>query len=308
MIESRLLYMNKPKIVILFGAGASYGAGGIVKPPPLGSNLFEELTNEFPDSWGFIPEEYAMLFSDDFEEGMGSYYDYTKNLAGILKDMSIYFSKFKIDDPKNNLYWKFGRHYHTALEQGNITLATINYECLIELGISPLLNNINYWGESDGIRLMKIHGSCNFIKTGIKGEGTLIMNGVIHGPLGKVRPFEVPRIMANSPLPAAMSLYARNKDLLISPSIILGILDDFQKAVEECDHVIAIGIRPNVYDAHIWDYLKKMNGMLHLVGNEQDCLEWLEHNRQDKRDEYITDRFSTSFGRICEIIDEGLQG
>jgi hypothetical protein len=42
--------------VVLFGAGASYGAGGIVPDsPPLGWDLYDRLCRCYPDSWGALP-------------------------------------------------------------------------------------------------------------------------------------------------------------------------------------------------------------------------------------------------------------
>jgi hypothetical protein len=45
--------MNDRDIVILFGAGASYGAGHVLpQVPPLGPNLYDALAAQYPDKWG----------------------------------------------------------------------------------------------------------------------------------------------------------------------------------------------------------------------------------------------------------------
>lgn len=43
-------------IIVLFGAGASYGAGSVLPSiPPLGSSLYQELSSMFPATWGSLP-------------------------------------------------------------------------------------------------------------------------------------------------------------------------------------------------------------------------------------------------------------
>lgn len=55
--------------VILFGAGASYGAERFGMPP-LGKALFESLRQFDPNGWGQIKEPLASKFCSDFERGM----------------------------------------------------------------------------------------------------------------------------------------------------------------------------------------------------------------------------------------------
>jgi hypothetical protein len=66
--------MNRswPKTVVLFGAGASYGAGGIQpSTPPLGRDLFDELARQYSRSWGSLAQNVRSLFEDHgFEAGM----------------------------------------------------------------------------------------------------------------------------------------------------------------------------------------------------------------------------------------------
>jgi hypothetical protein len=58
------------KSVVLFGAGASHGCGGIVPyPPPLGGGLYADLARHYPD-WRGMPADLKRQFEDDFEQGM----------------------------------------------------------------------------------------------------------------------------------------------------------------------------------------------------------------------------------------------
>ena len=57
--------MTNRSVVILFGAGASYGAGNVLPyPPPLGRDLYDKLSDEFPATWG--PDSRLGRFADAF--------------------------------------------------------------------------------------------------------------------------------------------------------------------------------------------------------------------------------------------------
>ena len=158
------------KVLILFGAGASNGSGGILDPPPLGRDLFTRLSNQFPNSWGKLSEKYRSKFSENFEKGMEMFYNEVDDYTQYLKDMTIFFSKFKIDYFKENLYWILISKYIHPLESTELMLSTINYDCLIELAALQFNPNITYWGKNKGIKILKIHGSCNFIKSNVRGR------------------------------------------------------------------------------------------------------------------------------------------
>lgn len=65
--------MNEPGIVILFGAGASYGAGHVLpEAPPLGEKLYNALATQYPNEWGSGSQlgKWADKFRHDFEQTM----------------------------------------------------------------------------------------------------------------------------------------------------------------------------------------------------------------------------------------------
>ena len=78
--------------VILFGAGASFGAGYIIpEKPPLGNQLFNRLKDFFPASWGRLPQEIDVVFAAAFEKGMKIVYDhYSQVIAPLMKDLAVY--------------------------------------------------------------------------------------------------------------------------------------------------------------------------------------------------------------------------
>ena len=170
-------------------------------------------------------------------------------------------------------------------------------------------NNITYWGDNKGIKILKIHGSCNFIKTGIQGKGNFIMGkGLVEGPLEIIHPYEVEKRMNDCPLPSAMSLYARGKKVIIAPQQINQIIKEFEECVNKSKVIVIIGVRPNPDDHHIWDPLITTSAKLLLIGNESDCKEWLSKYRKNKDDKWVSNRFNIGFNEICGFLDNLLGG
>ena len=139
----------EPKILILFGAGASHGAGGLNAIPPLGITLFEELSERYPNTWGKLPPQTNELFQKNFEFGMEQIYSKLDNMNDLLKDMAKYFSKFNIIDPYSNLYFKLIECYLQPIRSDELLLSTINYDCLIELAALLLNPSITHWVKNE---------------------------------------------------------------------------------------------------------------------------------------------------------------
>lgn len=299
------------KILLLFGAGASYGSGGIKDVPPLGKDLFNKLKNNFPKSWSRIPPEFSKKFKENFEIGMELVYDNQDKIdyiAELLKDLAIFFSRFKIDYPNENLYCKLFNKYKSEIEKNEILISTINYECLIESAIATFNPSIKYWGDGDGIEILKIHGSCNIIPLGLTGKGKYIPNkGVTEGPLQTVSPETVEFKLDNIPAPPAMSLYARGKIVITRPSVIKRIQEKFQSSTNLVKLMAIIGVNPNPDDNHIWDYIKETNSKIILIANKDNCIKWLKENRANKDSIFLSNKFENSYNDLCMNIDEALK-
>src|SRR3989344_3495636 len=153
-VISKLKY-NHPKILLLFGAGASNGSGGVNIIPPLGNELFKELCNQFPDSWNYkIKGNLREKFEKEgFEIGMQSLYknpeDLAADVANLLREMTIYFSKFTIVN-RQNLYLKLVNQFSNEFKNREIIIATLNYECLIEYALISNRLNIDWDGNGVG--------------------------------------------------------------------------------------------------------------------------------------------------------------
>jgi hypothetical protein len=112
----------------LFGAGASNGSGSDVSPhcPPLGRDLFNELTIYFPTSWGSrLPSLLSETFRKDFEEGMEQLVNskFSAIVPLLMRNMSEYFVKFR-PAGESNLYIRFIKELRPILN--DIQFSTIN--------------------------------------------------------------------------------------------------------------------------------------------------------------------------------------
>lgn len=307
-------------IVLLFGAGASLECSQMDENPPRGSELFNSLQNEFDKSWKLVDGEY---FKKPFEEGMLALYENPgpNNVNELLVDMGIFFSRFKINHPDDNLYCKLFKRYKNQILSGQIVLATLNYECLIEYALNSLGINWNYFDENNGAKLFKLHGSCNFCPQGIKvGQnninGNPSMGGLnIYGkltiatvnldfPMEIVQPYEAEKQLSAGGILPAMSLYARGKKNIICKKQILEMQRIFQTHVNNTHTIITIGVQPNENDDHIWSHIKKSKADTFLIGSKT-YEEW--HTKYNNGKAYVNwKHFKDAEKEIYDIIDRRL--
>jgi len=304
----------KPSVVLLFGAGASFGSGGLWKRPPLSKDLFESLFNEYPGTWGQLPPEIRMSFEDtgrgtDFERGMGRLYECQingeiTNLAELLKDMGRFFCHFSIARYDNNQYYKILTTFKDDIVAGTLLLTTLNYDCLIEHASFKAGIMIVYWGESTGARLLKLHGSCNFIMPSITGTGRVIWGGGhVYGPLKPVDCRSVDAELDRRPIQPAMSLFNIEKTDIICPDKLLDFRREYSESVKNAKLVIVVGVNPRLAgDLHVWDPLKSMNGKLGIVDKSDLVSGWRNVHRSDRDDPVLPEQFIDAYLDICSLI------
>ena len=126
--------------IILFGAGASWGAGDVApQNPPLGPQLFQALVNHSPNIWGDLPEDVTIQFKpgSNFEPGMRSIWNKFGHggpeLPNLLREMGHYFSQFRPKFPGSTAYARLAGKIKKYKLEDQIVLASLNYECLLEL-------------------------------------------------------------------------------------------------------------------------------------------------------------------------------
>lgn len=298
--------MISSKVVLLFGAGASYGSGCMKCTPPLATGLFTSLQQSCAETWGKIDQKYKAKFSPNFEEGMEWLYSKDGqekyNLNNLLRDLAIYFDSFKIDNYNPNLYSKLINKFKKEIIGRKIVMATLNYECLLEYAFfSNGINSISYQGN-DHPPILKLHGSCNFIPEGFKGstEGfTLnLEQATIHTNIKFCKPGTVSNELRNVPIIPAMSLFKSDKRDIVAPGFIARIREQYQQLVSSASVVITMGVRPNPDDQHVWDVLKSVP-KLYLVGGKDDSENWRE---QHTNSTHLGSEFGSSFKDILSII------
>src|SRR2546422_9246036 len=118
-------------LVFLLGAGASFGAIDVSPyPPPLGTNLYDRLAKEFPNTWGrfaYRAEEFRRDFEMAMEHCLG---DKPAGAIFELNDMARYFAQF--DPGGSDLYSDLLRALEVRALIARSVFCTLNYECMFE--------------------------------------------------------------------------------------------------------------------------------------------------------------------------------
>jgi hypothetical protein len=299
-------------ILLLFGAGASLGSGGMTFLPPSGTELLGILRKTYPETWGKISGTFADNFKTlTFEGGMLALYESPRlyNVNDLLSDMGLYFSKFTINIINENLYFRLFNRYRQDIVNGKIILSTLNYECLIEyalIGLNIPFDFIDYFNKDTGVKLLKLHGSCNFIPQGLfvaKAKNALVCPS-INTPVKAVQPEKAIEELSNNGIMPAMSLYAKGKNNIVCEQQILAIQKKFQEISQVAKTIISIGVRPNADDHHIWDYIVKSGAEIIIIAGKEHCQEWISEYPNWK---FIGDKFDSAYAELCKNIDNRLQ-
>lgn len=137
---------NLKNIIFLFGAGASYGAGGTLpEQPPLGFQFYPILEHIYPGSWGALPGDIRDVFRQDFEQGMQLIYDrYGALVPQLMREMAIYFVQFR-PHKNSTLYCKLVSDLQATGLLPNVLFSTLNYECVLEFSLLEKGHMISYF-------------------------------------------------------------------------------------------------------------------------------------------------------------------
>lgn len=298
------------RINILLGAGASYGAGAILpERPPLGNQLFIELQRIYSRSWGTIDGELKAKFLSNFELGMKFLWDnFSHFVAPLMQDMSEYFIQFR---PVNNasLYCKLVQALKESNKLNSVSFTSLNYDILLELS---LINNgikVNYFDpdldEPDVVEVLKIHGSSNFVGTGIQGGkgisygSGVTFNGGIEATLD--RNVIIENNLVKSGIGPVMSLYMEGKPVNVSPQIIQDIQKTYHKRCENSAITIVVGVKPLEADRHIWDSIINSLGDLYYVGADSDFAYFRKAGRFAV---HLGEYFNLTYNKILNTIYE----
>ena len=295
-------------VIVLFGAGASYGAGGVFpSTPPIGTGLYRELASMFPTAWGTFPSSLQAQFHANFEDGMSALWNSGSHaIPALMQQMAIFFSRFQLSSQREDAYSKL---LDSLVHSGkSVRFSSLNYECLFEIAGSMAGRTINYFSDAptskSDIIFWKIHGSCNFLPHG----GPTVTRGISYGSaptfgtgIRPVNPNEVAAYCTgNTALYPVMAAYARGKPVQIAPAIIQRIQGFWTAAIKSASTVVIIGVHPHPADKHIWEPLSATEAKLLFVGNEKGFSDWQSKYRINGDSIYLGERFDSCIKAIGE--------
>lgn len=307
------------RVAFLFGAGASFGAGGKIVPsrPPLGDMLYADLVNRFPTTWGSLPNETAQSFNTGgFEAGMVALLTagYPPESNRLLLDMAHYFASYTFVGG-SSFYHEIATLIRNHQAADWCTVASLNYECLFEIaagtdvGLPIVYDEID---EPNSLVTLKPHGSCNFlpalsgnsfINVGIAGHANV---GIYKGPICAVSTQEVIKyIVAGESIPPAMSFYAPGKHSPVGADAIAKTRQLWTAACESAEVVLVVGCRPLQADEHLFRPIINCPAKVYMVGGRDgDEFDSFEAAVGAARFEYIGDRCDESGSRVMGLLDE----
>jgi len=277
-------------IAIIFGAGASYGSGRCnPHPPPLGAQLFDHLEN-LNGEFSKLDENTKIIFREKgFEEGMARVNNSSIIINPLQKELASYLSQFTIeqDNAYARLFRKIKRHVK------NIKTITLNYDLLIEQSLSNNDFPVDYNNNNEGATLLKPHGSSNFLPklpTGMVLSGnTMQGNGAYIEGLATQAVSTKDEIVAwcndpkNSDLSPILAMYAEGKRVVINPSLVKKIQEEYTKTIHQAELIIIIGVRYMPQDEHIWRPIEDAKSQVVLVDPyPKDSIKWAHDKKIEK--------------------------
>ena len=295
--------------VLLLGAGASYGATGVLPhSPPLGAGLFDELRKAYPNAWGTIPESDRPKFVPNFELGMKELWDSNSHATPVLmRCIADYFARFRSDG--SGTYERLLQGLEDEGALGDTFFSTLNYECVLETAArNHGFSRVEFFREAptddEALTVWKIHGSCNFLPASVAGgAGAVSFSGAAvkwDGEMKIVDPSQVGPFVANSAFYPAMAVFMEGKPVHSHQSAIATTQSWWAKAVSEAECVGVIGVHPNVADEHLWAPLADADGKLVILGDVDASEQWAASYRNGRETQVVGDRFDRDLAQFVE--------
>ena len=277
-------------IVVLLGAGASYGSGDAYfsndgrserRTPPLGSKLFNEL-EVWSNLFSNFPISIKDKFRSDFEAGMAAFYkDSEGDIMAFHREMAHFFALFRPGPA--SVYKEMVK----CMGSRRVIYSSLNYDLLLEQSVESLGLVVAYSPERrDGqVSYLKPHGSANFwpnIPSGmIRGSRIYGSGGAdIVAPIQPLdRQGTLRKCRTEDSIAPAIAMFAEGKPVKISPGYLQQQQKWWTKEVREAAMVFVVGVRVHPVDAHIWGVLGKTSARVTYFGQISDrpsFLAWKE--------------------------------
>jgi len=264
--------MDRRDIVILFGAGASYGAGHVVPTAtPLGAHLYDALAAKYPKEWGaesHLGRMWATQFRGDFERTM------SEEVLPVTPSLSLlewhrciaeFFGRYRLEEGGLDMYSRLLSELQTRGLMERILFGSLNYDCLFEhamlgldLAIDYLLDDLAPLGA---IPVTKIHGSCNFITGDLFSKRAYLTNANASAlecaftslPIQGLERSLRERFATYSPAYfPVLGLYSPDKPSIVAPGKLQDLRNILAETIRGATSVVLIGLRPNPHDSHLW--------------------------------------------------------
>jgi hypothetical protein len=263
------------RLALLFGAGASFDSGRVrPHPPPLGAKLFSALVDACPASWAELPSDLNEIFEEDFEIGMHELWSRAdRTVQAALIDMGRYFCAFRPPEDGSSSYGTLVRTLRDSRLLPQTGIATLNYDCLIELSAEQQGVGVSYANlgrPPDNLLLWKPHGSCNFMsKIEIYGSGFVGTANYYEGPIEALHPDQVlDKFDRDYSLPPAMSLFAPGKPTPVAAQFVGETRAEWSDWARASKYIAVIGAAPYLADDHIWTPILEGGADVWYVGGD----------------------------------------
>lgn len=296
--------------VILFGAGASFGAerSGM---PPLGAALFDALRQFNPDGWGQVAPSLASTFRSDFEAGMVALSNSNQHaLSGLQRAMAAFFYQFL--PTTESLYVQLAKRIRTKAWTGS--LATLNYERLLEVsllhvGVQPTVNS-GPTISGGTVELCMPHGCCHLFCESVRGMATGVsfagMNVTTNGPvIALSNPQQFWNRIRNDAFPPVMSYFEPQKRTTSGANL---IADQRQRWTQLCANaatIVVVGVHPRSHDSHIWGPLRSSSANITYCGGASGAAafeSWKRSSGRSGSDIILQGYFADEFEKLCAAV------
>ena len=287
----------------MFGAGASYGSDNY-GTPPLGNNLFSELSRFNPAGWGALPNEYLVDFNNDFEKGMIKLASQRPHDIPILqRAMSAYF--FSFQPQSSSLYLKLAKKLKELPKQ--LAISTLNYERLLEISFIYAGFNLTIGqAKSNEIEFNLPHGCCHLFCESVRGDAGAVslagLNVEINGEIKIIsNPNEFNHRINNDAIPPVMSYYEPQKRATTGQEFLNEQRNRLNNLISNAERIIIVGVKIRDHDTHIWEVIKNANGrFVYCSGkNEKNTYDlWVNNHRLQKENVFINGTWSEKFDEV----------
>lgn len=313
--------MNDRDIVILFGAGASYGADHVrPQAPPLGAGLYDALATQYPSEWGsesHLGKMWAAQLREDFERTMcEEVLPWVSSLSLIEwhRPVAAFFARYGLDGSGRDMYSRLLSGLRTRGLLGRVMLGSLNYDCLLEQAMLELRLTADYMLDNSppegSIPLAKIHGSCNFITSDLFSMRAHMTNANASSiecsftalPAYDLEARVRERFSTHEPaFFPVLGLYSPDKPSIVAQAKLQTLRNILAERIKRATDIVLIGLKPNPRDLHLWGPIAQSHAakIRYVGGNaDYDRLKELQ-----PRATHVACTFKTGVAVICSVSD-----